>query len=86
MNVNGKKAIVRSDCWVILPDGRRAELLYGEVYVVDSKDILGFKPSHSTNWFLAMGKEKNILIAGCQIHTMSISDTPPSNPDVAIID
>lgn len=83
--MNGKKAIVRTDCFVVLPDGRQSCLLYGEINVVDAKDILGFKPSHSTNWFLAMGSQKNVLVAGCQIHTMCLTDIAPSNPEVTII-
>lgn len=60
-----KRYLVNTDNWFFAPDGEQYKCVWGEVKLLTTKEVLGFDPRRSTNWFLQIG---NVFIAGCQVH------------------
>lgn len=77
---NGKKYLVTADNWFYGTDGHQYRAAYGICKVVEFKEAFGFVPARpSTNWLLQIGEgERQVLIAGCQIHFLIKTDTPPA--------
>jgi len=67
---DGQRYIVSTSEWFIGPDGESYKAAWGSCHIDKTEDVLGFNPSRpSTNWFMTVGnEEKQIIIAGCQIH------------------
>lgn len=82
----GSKILVKVDGWAATPNGRLVNLIYGPAFVVAAEDLLGRKPTHSTNWFLKIGAgDEFTVIAGCQVHYFTRTDIVPSSPEVWVI-
>lgn len=64
------KYLINTDMWFTAPDGKDYKAVWGEVEVLQTKEVWGFEPLRpSQNWFLKVGTDDNhVLIAGCQIH------------------
>ena len=63
------KQLITTDSWFVAPDGKQYRAVWGKVRIVDDS-ILGIKTNrNSSNWFAIVGEEeKQVIIAGCQIH------------------
>jgi hypothetical protein len=77
------KYLITTDAWFIAPDGKQYKSVWGEVKIVDDS-ILGIKTNkNSSNWFAIIGNEdRQVIIAGCQIHYAIKSEEKPNNNDV----
>lgn len=74
----GTLAAVQSDDWMFGPDGQQYRVAFGPVSVIRAKDILGFEPKNSANWFVQVGYgDKAVLIAGCRVHYAMLTQTKP---------
>lgn len=81
----GQKYLISTDDWFIGPDGENYKGAFGTVHdVVDSADALGIRTNaRSSNWYVLIG---DMLIAGCQIHYATRTDTFNPEPAKAEID
>lgn len=77
----GRMALVTTDNWFIAPDGEQYRAAFGTLRAVRSdSDTLGIRTNaRSTNWYLEVG---DMLIAGCQIHYVLLTDTVSLKPPV----
>lgn len=65
----GDVALIQADDDFMAPDGHWYRAAIGPVTLIRAKDVLGFEPRNSANWFAQIGFEgKAVLIAGCRIH------------------
>lgn len=73
--------MVTTDNWFIGPDGESYKSAWGTCILEKMEDVFGFTPSRpSTNWYLKVGSdEKQIIIAGCQIHYAIRADKRPES-------
>jgi hypothetical protein len=78
---DGKKYLVTTDGWFYGPDGESYRAAWGTCYLKKMQEVFGFTPSRpSTNWFLVVGSsEKQIIIAGCQIHYVIRCENRPKS-------
>lgn len=70
--------LITTDMWFIAPDGKQYRSVWGNVKIV-SDEILGIKTNrNSSNWFAIVGSaDKQMIIAGCQIHyAIKCNDKP----------
>jgi hypothetical protein len=66
---SGDTAVVQADEDFLAPDGHWYRSAIGPVTMIRAKDVLGFEPRNSANWFAQIGiNEKAVVIAGCRIH------------------
>ena len=74
------KHLITTDQWFFAPDGQSYKAAWGEVKIVED-DVLGIKTNRiSTNWFAVVGSnDKEIIIAGCQIHYAIKCNNKPDN-------
>jgi hypothetical protein len=75
------KYLVTTDNWFYAPDGKKYKAAWGEVNVAEDS-ILGVKTNrNSSNWFLCVGGgDREIIIAGCQVHyAIKCINTPSIN-------
>lgn len=81
-NGNGELLLIQTDDWFIAPNGQKYSSVWGMCKILDAKELLGFRPAQSTNWYLQVGDgDKAMFIAGCRIHYAHISLTEPSGND-----
>lgn len=84
---DGATYLVTVDEWFYASDGQAYRAAWGPCFLRRVEDVLGFRPSRSTNWFLQVGEGDGALIlAGCQIHFLQRTDEAPAelirtNPD-----
>lgn len=70
----GKISIVTADNWFRGPDGDNYKHVLGPTYYFEAKELMGFVPKESANWFVVVGdvgEESHghrQVIAGCQVH------------------
>ena len=83
----GARILVRPDGWIPGPDGRAYAQVYGTAEIMGVEDMLGFVPTRSTNWFLRVGGATEfVLIAGCQIHYLCVSNQIPSSAETLVLE
>lgn len=85
---NGCKYLITTDNWFIAPDGEQYRAVYGVCYVMNTKEALGFNPTHSTNWFVKVGdlSSEHIIIGGCQIHYAVRLEIKPKKVEGTYVD
>lgn len=72
------KHIVTADEWFIGPDGEEYKGAYGEVEIINAKDVFGFTPMRSANWYAKIGTPDDyVIIAGCKVHFSALANNPP---------
>lgn len=66
----GETCLITTDSWFYAPNGQNYRAVFGTLQFVDnSMNALGIKVnSRSADWFVTVGNQSPILIAGCQIH------------------
>lgn len=70
--------------WFKGPDGKQYQSVYGPIQTVQAKDVLGFKPARSADWFLLVGHPgKQVAIAGCRIHYVGIDTNRVKAPHIS---
>ena len=47
--------LITTDNWFYGPDGIQYNSVYGPVDLITAKELIGFDPKQSTNWFVAVG-------------------------------
>lgn len=64
------KYLITTENWFYAPDGKQYRAVWGEVKLLQTKEVLGVDPNRVTaNWTLQVGTdEDHILIGGCQIN------------------
>jgi hypothetical protein len=79
MEMKGKY-LITTDHWFIAPDGKQYRSAWGEVVLMDDK-ILGIKTNRmASNWYAMVGgNDREIIIAGCQIHFAIKCPKKPDN-------
>ena len=61
--------LITTDGWFYAPDGHPYRAAWGKATIIPAKDMLGFNPTRSTNWYARIGEgDKSVIIAGCKIH------------------
>lgn len=74
----GRPSIVTADNWFKAWDGNTYKFAFGPTYYFKAKELMGFVPKESANWFVIVGDVKNEshgrqqIIAGCQVHYANI--------------
>lgn len=82
---NGTVLAITGDDWFFAPDGQQYRTAFGPVTVLRAKDLLGFEPKNSANWFAQVGYgDGAILMAGCRIHYAMLTSKPPVGSHVYI--
>lgn len=82
MQGEGEFLLIETDDWFNAPDGMKYKSIWGKCKVHDAKDILGFKPSQSTNWYMQIGDNENaMIVAGCRIHYAQVCLEQPKGND-----
>lgn len=82
MQGEGEYLLIETDDWFTAPNGQKYKSVWGKCKVLDAKEILGFKPSQSTNWYLQVGSdEKAMFVAGCRIHYAHVCLEQPKGND-----
>ena len=75
---NGKKYLITTYDWFYGPDGESYKGVWGRCELLKAEELLGFRPTHATNWVIRLGVEDvQIVIGGCQINYAVRTDTPP---------
>ncbi len=70
--------LITTDNWFQGPNGKQYRGAWGKISIVLAKDLFGFNPTRSTNWFAQIGEgNKSIIIAGCQINYAIRCDNKP---------
>ena len=79
---NGKY-LITTDHWFYGPDGMQYRAVWGNVQIVEDS-ALGIKTNrNSTNWYAIVGsEEKQVILAGCQIHYAMKCESKPNTEDV----
>jgi hypothetical protein len=73
-----KNYLITTSDWFFGPDGEQYKAVYGPASLCKAKDLLGFVPRRSADWFVSVGThDKHIHIAGCQIHYAIRTDDRP---------
>jgi len=83
---NGKRYLITTDDWFVAPNGDRYNAVWGKTVCKQMEEEMGFKPTHSANWFAKIGTgEGEIIIAGCQIHfAIKLNKRPELNTEFYI--
>ncbi len=78
--------IVTADDWFYGPDGNTYKAVYGQVYVIETNKLIGFKPeggSGVANYVFAVGKPgKQIILAGCRVHYVTMCPSRPNSTSI----
>ena len=75
---NWPAMLITTEHWFYAPDGRQYKGVYGKANIIQAKALLGFNPTHSTNWMLEVGGfDKKIIVMGCQIHYACLCTKKP---------
>ncbi len=66
----GKKYLITPDDWFLAPDGRMYRAVFGTIQGFhNSFETLGIKVnSRSADWYMSIGDDTTMSIAGCRIH------------------
>lgn len=77
------KYLITTDNWFFAPDGKQYKSVWGTVELFEDS-ILGIKTNrNSSNWFIKVGKnDKEVVVAGCQIHYAVKCENEPNLTDV----
>ena len=77
------KYLITTDRWFTAPDGKTYNTAWGEIKVLEDS-ILGVKTNrNSTNWYVQIGgNDREIIVAGCQIHYAVKCENEPNTNDV----
>lgn len=74
---------IQVDDWMFAPDGQQYRVIFGLAQVLRAKDLLGFEPRNSANWWVMVGEgEGSMLIAGCKIHFAQEVSSKPAGSHV----
>jgi hypothetical protein len=74
----GRLLLLTVDDWFTYKDGNAYKHICGVCKPVEAKDLLGFKPSNGTNWYMQVGDgDGAVFIAGCRIHYAVVVEDPP---------
>ena len=77
------KYLITTDHWFIAPDGKQYRAAWGNVILIDDKFLVIKTNRNSSNWFAKVGgNDREIIIAGCQIHYAIKCPTKPDNSRV----
>ena len=78
------KYLITTNEWFYAPDGKQYRAVWGEVELLQTKDVLGVEPNRVTaNWTLRVGTEEDhILIGGCQINYSVKCENKPNTKAV----
>lgn len=83
---SGVYLIVTTDHYFYESTGAQFKALWGLCKVVEARELFGFKPTGSANWYLKVGEgENDVFIAGCQIHYAQHCPEPPNSKDILIV-
>jgi len=79
--MNGKY-LITTEGWFFAPDGQQYKAAWGNVEILEDS-LIGVKTNrNSTNWYAKVGgNDKEIIIAGCQIHYAIKCNETPSQDD-----
>ena len=66
--------------WFMGPDGNQYNNIWGSAKVMKAVDLIGFEPTHSTNWALVF--KNGTIIQGCRIHYSIPCEKMPANKNV----
>lgn len=79
------KYLITTENWFYAPDGKQYRAVWGEVKLLQTKDVLGVDPNRVTaNWTLQVGTEEDhILIGGCQVN---YSVKCPNRPNTKVVE
>lgn len=82
------RMLINTDDWWLAIDGRRYNTVWGPVWAVVAKDVLGITPGGGHAAFvLQVGRTNPIIIAGCRVHYAQLCEERPTMlPDALIID
>lgn len=78
------KYLITTDNWFYAPDGKQYKAAWGEVKVFNDDVVLGIKTNvRSSNWYAIVGdSDKEVMIAGCQIHYAVKCNEKPNKDQV----
>tara|TARA_R110000796_G_scaffold149082_3_gene265964 strand:- start:481 stop:792 length:312 start_codon:yes stop_codon:yes gene_type:complete len=73
------KYLITTDSWFYAPDGLKYRSAWGTINILDDS-VLGLRTNKgSTNWYASIGgNNKEIIVAGCQIHYAVKCDNKPN--------
>ena len=82
MEMKGKY-LITTDHWFVAPDGRQYRSAWGEVQIMDDKFLGVTTNRNSSNWYAMVGgNNREIIIAGCQIHFAIKCPVKPDNSKI----
>lgn len=84
MIMDGKYLITTHE-WFYAPDGKQYRAVWGEVSILESKEVLGLDPNRVTsNYCYRVGTEEHhIIIGGCQVTYSVKCDIMPETGEVS---
>jgi hypothetical protein len=70
--------LVQLDDHFYAKDGNAYRCLWGRVRLHKAKDVVGFDPKNSANWFLEVGSSPDtVMVMGCRIHYAQLCPDAP---------
>ena len=83
----GAYLLITTDNWFYAADQKQYKGVWGKCFLRKTKDVFGFDPKNSTNWFVQVGEGGGaVMIMGCQIHYIQVCDTKPNIQNVLNIE
>lgn len=81
----GETYLINTAEWFTADDGQDYKAVFGTVReLADAEKVLGIKTNEkSTNWYVIIGTERPVVIAGCQIHYVIKTDMCAEGPSLA---
>ena len=82
----GVEMLISIDDWVYAKGEVQYKRIWGKCKVVEAKNLLGFKPTGDTNWYMQVGTGVDTMfIAGCRIHYAQLCEKKPTSSNILCI-